>query len=114
MYYPGQIVHDLEHNRPFQIGDIWSPTGYPRRHTHYVKWARDGLRAEQVDGHWTMHVVCFLPASIKEAEELLYKGIIVPAPKPPDHYWLCGNWLSNHNTGNCNCQDLQDLDWRAA
>lgn len=85
MYYSGQIVHDLDDNKPIKCGnDPWA--GRPAKRTqHYID--SEGI---------------FLPTSIEHAQILLKEGRIVPAPIPYSHCCKCLNWNTNHlSNGGC-------------
>lgn len=83
MYYPNQIVYDKDAKKPFKIGDdVWDKDSYPKRHIHFIK---------SVDHKFETA----LPVTIEEAEDLLAKGIIQPAPQSDTHCWKCGNWKNN-------------------
>ena len=85
MYLPGQIVYDLDKKQPVQIGDdVWDVSSYPERHTHFIK-GTDEMK---------MYEIAF-PSTIEEAQDLLGKNLITPAPCSPSHCWKCGNWKSN-------------------
>jgi len=93
MYYNGQIVWDLDAKKPVQVGGgdtDWAWDNLPPRTTHFLH--RVGHRYEIA-----------LPATLEEAEDLLAKNLITPAPTPPTHCWKCLNWLSNcgHRTSKC-------------
>lgn len=90
MYLPGQIVHDLDKNKPVCIGgDVWDTGTYPKRSTHYIK--HSGLWNKGGD-----YYVLATPHSIEEATELLAKRLIIPAGHNGEsHCWKCQNWYSN-------------------
>lgn len=92
MYYSGQVIWDEDKKVPVQIQDIWSLEDYPKRHTHFI---------QRLDSYELA-----LPVSVEAALELLEKGLISPAPCPPDHCWSCGNWWSNH-TEKYHCKERE-------
>jgi hypothetical protein len=70
MYYDGQIVHDLDNDCPFKVGDGSSTFAWgnlPNNSTNYID-----LKGE-----------LFLPKSIEEAKDLLKSGIILPEKHLP-------------------------------
>lgn len=91
MYGPGQIIHDIDNNRPYEMGDdVWDKDSYPKgRTTHYIKHS----------GKWDKggdYYVLATPASVDEATELLAKRLIIPAGhNATTHCWKCQNWYSN-------------------
>lgn len=91
MYLPGQIIHDIELNKPVRLGDdVWDKDSYPKgRTTHYIKhsgrWDRGGD-----------YYILATPTSIEEAADLLAKRLIIPAGhNATTHCWSCQNWYSN-------------------
>ena len=126
MYYNGQIVHDLEQGKPVKVGDPasgsqWAIDGLPTRCTHYIQdnpeyemlpkvpKHADGLpQYLMVNNHSYRYTdykreerhALATPSSIEEAQDLLMKGLITPAPIPHTHHWRCRNWKSN-----CKCED---------
>ena len=96
MYGPNQIIFDLDLKKPVRIGhNVWDPDSYPKRHTHFIKSSSELTGKRAPGGLFLEFVELACPRSIEEAEDLLAKGIIVPAPCSPDHCWKCGNWKSN-------------------
>lgn len=107
MYYNGQVVYDLDNRRPVVVGDCsdstwaWTNAGNT---THFLeknpkydalpkvpKFA-DGLpQYLDIDGHayrytdWQreQEYSIALPKTVEEAEELMGKGLIFPAPVRP-------------------------------
>jgi len=97
MYYPNQIVYDLDAKTPVKIGDdVWDKASYVLRSTHFLKSGRDDLNGETYRRGQDYVVAC--PASIEDALDLLDKGLIFPAPAPESHCWFCRNWKQN-----CSC-----------
>ena len=100
MYYNGQIIHDIDNNRPFKVGSgnsTFAWDGYPKgRHTHYLE-ANGGEFPKATDKIWSGN------EDIVVAKELLLQGKIVP-----DFFvdvrrtcWDCRNWLSNPPRSYC-------------
>lgn len=90
-YFDGQIVHDLDTNYPYKVGDgkssfAWS--NVPKRSTHYV---------------FTNTKTLAMPGTIKKAEKLLQDGKITPyiTNYSKDHCFQCLCWLSLPPKPNC-------------
>ena len=117
MYHNGQIVHDIDKNKPCTVGTRLSATQFawtdiPVRTTHYIEsnpeYGKQSLNPISVminsqhylpfDRKIEQEYRIFLPKSLKQAKDLLKKGLIFPAPVPHSHHWKCGNWKSN-----CKC-----------
>lgn len=104
MYHNGQIVWDIDGKRPVQVGDgdsLWAWDNIPPNTTHFLernpkynalpevpKFA-DGLpQYLNIGGHgyrytdWQkeQEYSIALPDTVEEAEELMGKGLIFPAP----------------------------------
>lgn len=89
MYYPNQIVYDLDLKVPVRIGsDIWDPASYPKRSTHFIRHTGKFTREHEF-------YEIYSPKTIEEAERLLLRNRITPAPIYEDHCWKCCNWVSN-------------------
>lgn len=106
MYLPGQIVYNLDSQKPIQVPDsVWDRRWYAKnpRTVRFVKYYNSSSE-RALGGLFLTLVATVLPKSVEEAEEQLYKGIIQPAPYPPDHCWKCHQWLrdgDNHNNVIC-------------
>lgn len=96
-----QVLHNLDTNRP-TVYQYWNSKGKHIRTTHYIESDRYDWNSDIN----TSKTKVFLPKSVSEAKRLLRMGVIQPAPIPHTHHWRCGNWLSNHNAGNCVCEEL--------
>jgi hypothetical protein len=75
MYYSGQVVWSIDNKKAVQIGDdVWNEKSYPIGKTiHFINGAGK--------------IIC--PATIKEANLLLERRRIVPAPLSDDQCWSC-------------------------
>lgn len=126
MYHNGQVVHNLETGKPCVVGDKKSGSSFawtnlPARTTHYIEHNPDhsfsttvpkhadglpqclkiqGYDYRYVDYRQEREYSVALPKTVEEAEELLLKGLITPAPIPHTHHWRCRKWKSN-----CQCED---------
>jgi hypothetical protein len=92
MYYSEQIIYDLDKKEPYQLpksGTVFAWEGMPKRHTHFIREVAHGYQI-------------FTPKTLAEANDLLMKGYIQPAPIPQSHCWKCMGWESKHNKdGSC-------------
>ena len=90
MYLPGQIVYDKDAKAPARIpDDVWDIGLYPKRSTNFIKDGGYKIGVGKI-------VEIAMPKTIEEAQDLLDRGVIVPAPIANTHCWRCGNWWSNH------------------
>ena len=94
MYYPNQVVWSFDLKAPVQIGDdVWDTAAYPKgRTTHFM------------DGKG--EAAC--PKSIEEANILLQRNRITPAPVSESHCWSCHTWLSHRPEKGCIAEDEHD------
>lgn len=104
MFLPGQIVWDLDAKMPMKCDDPWNPDMLRHRLTHFIKHVEV---KNILKGLWLTYELA-LPKTIEEAQDLMHKNIITPAPLPPTHFWKCRNWVSNHEKGVCICHDRRD------
>lgn len=77
MFGPNQIVYDRELKKPVKAHSTNNAA------THFIEVEGDS-------GYKVAH-----PNSCADAQLLLDRGVIAPAPCPPSHCWRCGNWKSN-------------------
>ena len=105
MYYNGQIVWDIERQRPVRVGDDsdsqWAWDGLPGKSTPFIKknekWEVmpkvpelsgslpqrlniNGHEYRYADYHREQEYSIALPSSVEEAIELMKAGVIFPAP----------------------------------
>lgn len=106
MYHNGQIVWDIERQRPVRVGDgsdsQWAWAGLPGTSTHFLKrnerWevlpkvpefagplpqrlSINGHEYRYSDYHREQEYSVALPSSVEEALALMKAGAIFPAPR---------------------------------
>jgi hypothetical protein len=88
MYLPNQIVWSDKKKKPIKISDIWSPKEISNTR-HFI------------DGNSEIAT----PSSIEEANLLLERNRIAPAPLPTSHCWSCKDWLSHNPRKGCEAKE---------
>lgn len=83
MYEPGQVIFSFDTMQPVKLeGSLWDESVYPKRHTHFIRSTGVYVVVDKYEQKCVKGIIveAFCPQSVEEANELLRKGTISPAP----------------------------------